>query len=401
MGREGYKVFSEGRIKGLSLKNRLVRSGTYEACMSEDGKVTDEMLDLYRRLAFGGVGMIITGHMCVSPRGKASPRMSCAYDDRFIGEIAKIAEAVHGAGNGCNVVAQLSHAGRQVALENEVAECVGPSVVPSPVLKKVARELSTDEVRGLAEDFAAAIARVKEAGFDGVELHAAHGWLLSSFLSPYTNRRSDRYGGSLKGRTLVLREIVEGAKEKVGDFPILVKINCEDHVEGGVGRGNFSELAAEMESIGFDAIEVSGGMWDCLARSEQELGFFPLPIPEARTRIARPEKQSYFYSYAKDLDLSIPVILVGGNRNVERMEEICKGGAVSFFALARPLISEPGLPNRWLSGVGPETTDCVSCNSCLIIVKSDKPVACMLKQNRLKQKVVKTVVPYLWKSLLK
>jgi 2,4-dienoyl-CoA reductase-like NADH-dependent reductase (Old Yellow Enzyme family) len=401
MGRENYQIFSEGQLAGLTTKNRLIRSATFEASMTKDGRVTESMLDLYRNLARGGVGMIITGHMCVSQNGRAGPSMTCIYDDTFIGEIAKVAEAVHDMGDGCKIVAQLSHAGRQVALKNHLAECVGPSAVPSPILKKQARELSTQEIRDLIACFVEAIVRVKKAGFDGVQLHAAHGWLLSSFLSPYTNRRNDRYGGSLRNRVSILREIIEKARQKVGNFPILTKINCDDQVEGGIDRDSFPGLAREIEGIGVDAIEVSGGMWDCLARTEAELGFFPLPIPEARTRINRPEKQSYFLEYVGGLDLAIPVILVGGNRNIERMEEICRQGKVSFFALSRPLISEPDLPRRWLEGRGKEDTDCVSCNSCLLIVANDKPLACMLKQNKIKQKVVKKVVPYVWKSLLK
>lgn len=401
MGRENYKVFSEGRLGGLAIKNRLIRSAAYEAAMTEDGKATEAMLELYRGLARGGVGTIITGHMCVSPKGKANHRMTCIYDDAFIPELAKIADTVHAADGSCRVLAQLNHAGRQVTLANDLAECVGPSAVKSPLLRKQARELTEVEVRDIIAGFAAAIVRAKKAGFDGVELHAAHGWLLSSFLSPYTNHRTDRYGGSLENRVRALREILDQARGQVGDFPILAKVNCDDQVPGGIDRSSFPELARALESIGLDALEVSGGMWDCLARTEAELGFRPLPIPEARTRIGAPEKQSYFLDYAKLLDLSIPVILVGGNRDIERMEKVCREGIVSFFALARPLISEPNLPNRWLAGQGNQGVDCVSCNSCLVTVINNHPLACMLKQNRLKQKLVKNVAPYVWKKLLK
>jgi 2,4-dienoyl-CoA reductase-like NADH-dependent reductase (Old Yellow Enzyme family) len=145
---------------------------------------------------------------------------------------------------------------------------------------------------------------------------------------------------------------------------------------------------------------VSGGMWDCLVRTEEELGFFPLPIPEARTRINRREEQSYFVECAEGLDVRIPVMVVGGHRNVESLEEILDRGAIDFLSLSRPLINEPDLPNRWLEGRGSDTAGCVSCNSCLLEVKS-KPLQCVLRQNRLKQKIVKNLVPHIWKRIVK
>jgi 2,4-dienoyl-CoA reductase-like NADH-dependent reductase (Old Yellow Enzyme family) len=198
----------------------------------------------------------------------------------------------------------------------------------------------------------------------------------------------------------ILREIIGKARVNVDDFPILIKMNCTDHIEGGIDIGTFPEVAKEIESMGFDAIEVSGGMWDCLSRTEEELGFFPLPIPEARTRINSLDKQSYFVRAAERHDLDIPVIVVGGHRNVESLEKIIGRGTISFFSLSRPLISEPDLPNRWLEGRGREKADCVSCNSCLLEVKS-KPLKCVLKQSRLKQKIVKNLVPHIWKLIVK
>jgi 2,4-dienoyl-CoA reductase-like NADH-dependent reductase (Old Yellow Enzyme family) len=197
-----------------------------------------------------------------------------------------------------------------------------------------------------------------------------------------------------------LKEIITKARESVDRFPMLIKMNCTDHVAGGIDIETFPEIAKEVSALGFDAIEVSGGMWDCLIRSEKELGFFPLPIPEARTRISSLDKQSYFVQYAEKLGLHIPVIVVGGHRNIEKLEEIISGGTVDFFASSRPLISEPDLPNRWLEGRGSEKADCVSCNSCLLELKF-KPLKCVLKQNQLKQNIVKNLVPHTWKLIFK
>jgi 2,4-dienoyl-CoA reductase-like NADH-dependent reductase (Old Yellow Enzyme family) len=240
-----------------------------------------------------------------------------------------------------------------------------PSTIPSPFGDEPQAPLTVGEIRDIVASFVQAIVAVQADGFDGVQLHAAHGGFLSRFLSPYSNRRADEYGGSAHNRARIVREIVYGAREKVGDLPILIKMNGTDYVEGGVDLSNFPELAKEIEDAGIDAVEVSGGMWDCLVRSEAELGFRPGPSPEAHTHIAHPEQQSYFLPYAEALDLGIPVILVGGNRDVERLEAIVHGGKVDFIALCRPLISEPDLPRRWMEGRGKSGTDCISCNACL------------------------------------
>ena len=400
MKRDEYKLFSQGEIAHLPIKNRLMRAATYEGAMTEEGRITPEILKLYSNLANGGVGAIITGHMTVAREGKASERQICLYDDSYIAEIAKIADVVHASESGCKIFAQLSYAGRQVLHDNKIAECVGPSEVSSPILRKKAKALSIDEIKKIVNCYSDAIVRVKKAGFDGVQLHGAHGWLLSSFLSPYTNCRHDQYGGSIEKRVTILKEIITKARDSVNDFPIFIKLNSSDHVEGGIDVETFPEVAKEVEALGFDAIEVSGGMWDCLVRSEEELGFFPLPIPESRTRISKLEKQSYYVSAAEKLDLDVPLIVVGGHRNVESLEKILGRGNIDFFSLSRPLISEPGLPNRWLEGRGSNKADCVSCNSCLLEVKS-KPLKCILKQNRFKQKIVKNLVPHIWKLIVK
>jgi len=204
---------------------------------------------------------------------------------------------------------------------------------------------------------------------------------MHAFLSPYTNRRTDEYGGSVENRTRIIREIVSSARDEVGDFPILIKVNCTDYLEGGIDFDNFLELAAEIQRTGVDAIEVSGGTMDCLVRTEEELGFRPVPIAEAHTRIGSPEKQSYFLKYIEAVDLSVPVILVGGNRDIERLENIVQQEHADYIALCRPLISEPGLPNRWLEGRGDTGTDCISCNSCLPPLTDGMPF-CVFKQDK-------------------
>ena len=398
--RDSYRIFSEGNIAGLKTKNRLVRSATFEAAADHDGAVTDTYIDFYRTLARGGVGTIVTGVTSVAENGRSVHKQAGVWADRHIAGLKRAADAMRSEAPDAVIFAQIGYAGRNISYNNDMSEPVGPSEVPHPVLKKQARALRVDEIEEIIGRFVDAIVRIREAGFDGVQLHGAHGYLLSSFLSPYTNRRTDRFGGSLENRVRIVSDIVSGARKRVGsDFPILIKANADDFVPGGIDINTFPALAREIEASGFDALEVSGGMWDCLARSEEELGFFPVPPPESRTRIDDPAKQSYFLPYTGSLDLKVPVILVGGNRSVERMEGILNNNPIDFMSLSRPLISEPDLPNRWLSGDGLETTRCMSCNGCLLTI-SKGPVRC-LAPKKLTHAMARRIVPLTWKLLFK
>jgi len=343
-------------------------------------QMVPEVLDLYRRQAEGGVGLIITGGLPVYRERfpEESGPEAYDYEDLRVAGLEQLAAVVHGAGTGCRVVAQLE-AGFLLA---------GPSERVSPWDGQVVRALTAAEIGRIADNFIAGIVHMREAGFDGVQLHAAHGGLLSTFFSPYTNRRTDAYGGSPHNRARIVREIVARARERVGSFPILVKMNGTDYLPGGIDLDSFPELAREVRDAGADAIEVSGGMWDCLLRPEEELGFRPVPSPEAHTRLGRPERQSYFAPYAEQLDLDIPIILVGGNRDVERLEEIVGRGRVQLVALCRPLLREPDLPRRWREGRGSRTAACISCNACLyaMYVHPGRPepavVSCIYQQDK-------------------
>jgi 2,4-dienoyl-CoA reductase-like NADH-dependent reductase (Old Yellow Enzyme family) len=380
MSRIGYRIFTAGKIASLTLPNRLVRSATWDPVMQECRRVTSEVLHLYKELALGGVGLVITGGLPVYqerlPDEDGTAQLACGYDDLRIAGLEQLAAAVHQAGTGCLVVAQVE-TGYLPA---------GPSERVTPYGDYV-RALTGQEIGRIIASFVAAIADVQATGFDGVQLNAAHGGLLSCFLSPYTNRREDEYGGTVQNRVRIVAEIIARARQQVSDFPILIKMNGTDYVPGGIDAASFPGLARAVQQAGVDAIEVSGGMWDCLVRSEEELGFRPVPAPEAHTRLTRPEQESYFLPYAERLDLDIPVILVGGNRDVERLEEIVRG-RVDFVAMCRPLICEPDLPRRWLEGRGPSTAACIACNSCsyALYVHPGRPgpamVSCIYRQDR-------------------
>ena len=392
--RNHYKIFSEGSLAGLIISNRLVRSATWDPSILTSRQMTGETLDLYRNLALGGVGAIITGGLPVYRERfpeEDSGQPFRVYTDLRVNGVEKMAEIVHQTRTDCKVIAQL-----EVGYVD-----AGPSSISMPFSNQPVRELALDEIERIIACYVEAIADMHASGFDGVQLHAAHGGLLSRFLSPLTNQRHDNFGGTPEKRSYIVREIIARARKQVEDFPLLIKMNCTDYLAGGVDIQNFPAIAQEIVRAGVDAIELSGGMWECLFLSEEELGFRPMPAPESHTRIRKPEQQSYFLRYAEKLDLPIPIILVGGNRDIERLEAIVQDGKVDYIALCRPFIREPDLPNRWRAGIGKRIPECVSCNSCIyaMFVHPGQPepglVACVCKSDKaLHQKAQKWLVTW-------
>jgi len=345
-----YRVFSEGFVGNMRVKNRLVRSATMISAAS-GGHPSDTYLEMHGELAKGGVGLLITGFMLPTKTDALNPRQIHIFDDKHIKGLSQVAEAVHSADSGCKLAAQIGHSG----------EFVSPSGIRWP-RRRQGRKLSTEEVDDIVSDTAKGIRRAKEAGFDAVELHGAHGYLLSSFLSPYTNRREDKYGGSLEGRTAIVREIMDRARKRVGsEFPIFIKLNSDDNVAGGITPSSFNDVAKAIEKTGVQAIDVSGS--DCLKADVDTI-----------------DEETYFLKGAKAADVDIPIIVTGGNRSIEHMEALLKQEAVDFFGLSRPLIREPGLPNRWLAAKGDETATCISCNGCFGVIMRGEPVYCVQDQ---------------------
>jgi 2,4-dienoyl-CoA reductase-like NADH-dependent reductase (Old Yellow Enzyme family) len=344
-------LFEPIRINSMLLKNRLVRTATAERMALPNGRITQGMVNLYTRLARGGAGLIITGHTYIHPLGKADRRMTGIHNDGLIPALKKLVNEVHKFKT--KIVMQINHCGGMRDKDVGEETPIGPSTVEYEQLRIISREMDTKEIKEVIDLFAEASRRVKEAGFDGVEIHSVHGYLINQFLSPLTNKRKDSWGGSLDNRMRFLLEVYRCIRETVGkDYPVLAKIPAGDFIEGGLTVSEACEVAKKLSELGIDAIELSGG----LAGSRYRKG---------RKDLGWMRREAYFKPYSEMVKkvTPVPVILVGGLRKPETMRKILEEGAADLIGLSRPLIREPDLPNRIKRG-DLRKAECVSCNNC-------------------------------------
>ena len=245
--------------------------------------------------------------------------------------------------------------------------------------EKMPREMTINEIEEIIEAFAQAIRRGKEAGFDGVQIHGAHGWLISSFLSPYTNKRNDEYGGSTENRTRILVDIYNRAVELIGkEFPILLKMNGTDFLPGGLQIEEAKIIAKRLADVGYASFEVSGGMWEIITLPPENFDWRPVFIPECRLNVGTEHDPAYNLQLAKEISqvVNVPVILVGGINSNLLAEEIISEGSIDFISLCRPLIREPDLPNKWFASEEKIGVRCIFCNECLDTLSGGTGVYC-------------------------
>lgn len=347
-------LFEPISIADLTIKNRFVRSATNEWLAEDDGTPTDAIGDMYEELASNDVGLIITGYSYVNVQGKSNDKQQGIYDDRFIEPYRKITSRVHKYNS--KIVLQIVHGGRQSMIQ-EGLPLLAPSAVEDASSGKMPVEMTEEDILNTIEDFVEAARRAKEAGFDGVQIHCAHGFLLSSFISPYTNQRTDKWGGSVENRTRIVTEITRLIRERVGeDFPIMVKMNATDGFDITSGKFGLDapecvEIADLLEKAGICSIEVSGGIFEAGDVMSQ---------PD----IDSAEKEAYFRRYSKMIrdTVDIPVILVGGIRSKKVMQSLLNVYA-DMVSFSRPFISEPDLVVKLRDGIS-DRARCVSCNRC-------------------------------------
>jgi 2,4-dienoyl-CoA reductase-like NADH-dependent reductase (Old Yellow Enzyme family) len=345
-------LFEPGKIAKLELSNRLVRSATAERMADYEGRPQPLLTKLYQELAQGGVGLIITGHMYVHPSGKAHPEMTGIYKDNLIPDLEWLAETIHK--NGSKAVVQINHGGRQ-SYKDSVAEPIAPSAIEQgqPEDCNPAREMTTADIETLIHSYAQAAWRAKAAGFDGVQIHSAHGYLISQFNSPFTNRRTDEWGGSLENRTRFLREVCRAVRQQVGpDYPMLVKFGMMDGIDGGLSLDEGAQIMGMMAEMGIDGIEISAGIGGKRAVA-------------VKKGIRSADDEGYFAPWASQARQAteLPLMLVGGFRSKSVMEAALAEGHADFISLCRPLINDPALPNKFKNGEL-EKSGCISSNNC-------------------------------------
>lgn len=357
------ELFETTTINGMKLSNRFVRSATWTGLAEDDGICSQRLTDLLVELACGGVGMIVTGHSYVMKNGQAGPRQLAIDRDDVIPALQQLTDAIHD--NAGKIVMQLAHAGMYgipgLSGQMPLAVSAGATFVLHPL-----QELTPEAVESIIAAFVTAASRARQAGFDGIQLHAGHGYLLNQFLSCAYNTRSDQYGGAVTNRAEPLLEIVRRVRKVVGPlYPILLKLNSRDYLENGLELDESLEIAKLLENAGVDAIEISGGT--------RESGH----LKSARTGIIDEKNEAYFEEAARAFrkHLGIPVILVGGIRSYETAQRLLSSGATDYISMSRPFICQPDLIYKWRSGEVERST-CLSDNECLGLGLNDDGIRC-------------------------
>lgn len=346
------KIFDETRIGSLHLQNRLIRSATWEGMCTDEGRPTAKLVSYYAGLARGRVGLIISGYAFVRPDGKQLPGQMGIHDESFRPEMVALTDAVHREGG--KICLQLVHAGGQTAGKTIGATPVAPSAVKADQFPEEPVELTIDDIEDIIRLFGHGARRAREYGFDAVQLHASHGYLINQFLSPLTNQRTDSYGGSQENRLRFLLETYRSVREGAGgDFPVFIKLNGSDNLPGGLEIEEAVAAAKALDDEGVDCIEVSGGTPASGAENPVRQGI------DSRER----EAYNLPLAYRVKNAVTCPVAVVGGMRSLEVIEGIIRREEADYIAMARPFIREPKLAMRWQGG-DEARARCISCNGC-------------------------------------
>jgi 2,4-dienoyl-CoA reductase-like NADH-dependent reductase (Old Yellow Enzyme family) len=367
-------LFEPVRINGLEIKNRFVRSATFEGCAGREGEVTPELIRIQTDLAEGGVGLIVAGVSNVDASGRISPRQASMAEDRLEDGWRRLTDEVHQRGS--KIALQIFHAGREAALYLKFMgqEAVAPSVVPDdPYCDVPYRELTAAEIEAIVEAFGRAAGRVKRVGFDAVQIHGAHAYLLPQFLSHHTNHRQDEWGGDFSNRLRIHREIYRAVRAEVGsDYPVLIKLGVADGFPEGLTFEEGLTAAVELAELGYDCLEISQGL-----RGKK------YSQTEFRTKVERPGGEAYFRDWCREVKdrVDVPVMMVGGLRDFSLMEEVIDRGEADLVSLSRPLIREPNLVAEWQAGSRRRPT-CISCNQCYEALGRLEPVRCLQAEKK-------------------
>ena len=369
-------VFESARLGPVTLRNRIIKAATFEGVMP-DGLVSEALIDFHRRVASGGAGMTTVAYLAVSPEGRTDRHCIFLRPEALTG-LRRLTEAVHE--DGAAVAAQIGHAGPVANSRSNKAPSLAPSNGFSPLGTRL-RGVTEHDIARITEDYRNAATMVLDAGFDSIEIHLGHNYLLSAFLSPKLNKRTDQWGGSLENRARFPRRVAEVVREAVGDrIAVTAKLNMADGVPGGFWLDESVEVARMLQADGnLDALELTGGsslanpMY--LFRGEVPLREFAATLPPAirvgfrllgkRFMPSYPFEEAYFLPYARQFRdaLDMPLILLGGINRLDTIEQAVDDG-FDFVAMARALLREPDLVNKMRNGVASESL-CIHCNKCM------------------------------------
>jgi len=383
------KVFQPTKLAGITFSNRIIRSATFEGMSDKNGKPTEQCLKKYEALASGGVGGNITGFIGVSQQGKASDNMAMIDNAENVENFKEITKRMHQMGT--PIIAQLNHCGGQSKEESARM----PVVAPSKISGYKANEMTKAEILDVIEAFVQGIIRAKEAGFDGVQVHVAHGYLLSEFVSPRMNRRDDEWGGNTENRFRILKMIFEKARKEVGNYPIIVKLNGYETLKNGMTIEESVKISKLLEQVGCDGIEVSNGTlkagmatmrgqlpWKMIVAQNEKLNKMPGFMKNfvgiiAKKAVPQPQpKCLYNMEAATSIKkaVNIPVILVGGVTKLEEIEDLINNDKCDAVSMCRPFIIEADLVNKFKTGKQTQSK-CIQCNFCIVGVEK-KPLKC-------------------------
>lgn len=343
------KLFEKNYIGAMELRNRIVLPPMVRNWATEEGEVTERLVNHYAELAKGGAAMLINEATFVLANGKGFIHETGIHDDKMIPGLKQLVGAAHE--HGAKIGPQLYHAGRQTSSKITGSQPVAPSPIPCPVMQEMPKELTVEQIAGIEDAFAEGARRAKEAGFDFVEVHGAHGYIITQFLSPFSNKRDDEYGGDLDGRMKFLTNIINKIRAKVGDdYPIVVRLSGDEGVEGGLRLEDTREIAKRLEALGVDALHISGGNYGSYA---QGLMIPPMAVPEGPF--------IHLSGGVKEV-VKIPVIAVSKINTPELAEEVIVSGQADLVALGRELIADPEWPNKVANNEIDDINRCISCN---------------------------------------
>ena len=356
-------LFSPIKINNLTLKNRGVMPPMVVNYGHTDGSVNQQVIDYYGARADGGVGLVIMEAVCVSPEGRGFPNMINIYSDEYLPGLKKLVDRVHA--GGAKIAAQILHCGRQGNPMVTGEDLVAPSPIPCPVVQAMPRELTKDEIKELVTRFADAAVRAKEAGFDVVELHGAHGYLIYQFLSPLTNHRTDEYGGSPENRERFPLEVLAAVRERVGpDYPVIFRISSEEFLEGGLQIEDTAAFCKKLVDHGIDGIDVSGGTYSSghsVSGPEDKMGFYADNASAIK----------------KAVENRVPVIVANRIRTPELAEEILSEGKADMIGTGRTVICDPEFYNKAEAGKTCEIRKCTSCLYCISLLLGGQSAKCL------------------------